>query len=62
MILVLEAIEEIKEQYFTAVNEEEGWEPSLSLVNVTDGTARSIDHLFAASLCQVSSGPPFLVP
>ena len=62
MIFVLEAIEEIKEQYFTAVNEKEGREPSLGLVSVTDGTARSIGHLFAANLCQGSPGPPFSAP
>ena len=62
MICVLEAIEEIKEQYFTAVNEEEGREPSLGLVSVTDGTARSIGQLFAASLCQGGPGPSFLAP
>ena len=42
MICVLETIEEAKEQYFTAVNEEESREPSLGLVSVTDGTARSL--------------------
>ena len=42
MMCVLEAIEEIKEQYFTAVREKEGREPSLDLVSVIDGTARSI--------------------
>ena len=62
MIFVLEAIEEIKEQYFTAVNEEEGREPLLGLISVRDGTARSIGHFFAASLRQGSPGPPFLAP
>ena len=49
MICVLEAVEEIKEQY-NAVNEEEGREPSLGLVTVTDGTARSIGQLFVCCL------------
>ena len=62
MIFVLEAIEEIKERYFIVVNEEEGREPSLSLVSVTDGTERSIGQLFAASLCQGGPGPWFLAP
>ena len=62
MIFVLEAIEEIKKQYSTAVNEEEGQESSLGLVSVADGTAWSIGHLFGASLCQISPGPPFLAP
>ena len=41
MICVLEAIEQMKEQQFTAVNKEEGWEPSLGSVKRTDGTAQS---------------------
>ena len=45
MIFVLEAVDEIKEQYFTVVNKEEGREPSPSLVSVTDGTARNIGCL-----------------
>ena len=39
MICVLGVIEEIKKQYFTAVNEEEDRGPSQGLVSVTDGTA-----------------------
>ena len=60
MICVLEAIQEIKEQYFTAVNKEEGQEPSLGLFSVTDGTAQSTSQLFAASICQGGPGPSFL--
>ena len=62
MLCVLEAIEEIKEQYFTAVNEKEGREPSLGLVSVIDGTARSIGQLFAASLCQGGPSLSFVAP
>ena len=32
------------------------------LVSVTDGTARSIGHMFAASLCQGGPSPSFLAP
>ena len=60
MIFVLEAVDEIKEQYFTVVNKEEGRELSPSLVSVTDGTARNIGQLFAASLCQGGTSPSFL--
>ena len=62
MMCVLEANEEIKEQYFTAVNEKEGREPSLGLDSVIDGTARSIGQLFAASLCQGGPGLSFVAP
>ena len=62
MICNLEAIVEIKEHYFTAVNEEEDREPSLGLVSVTDGTAPSIDQLFATSICQGGPGSTFLAP
>ena len=62
MIFVLEVIEEIKERYFIVANEEEGREPSLDLVSVTNGTVRSIGQLFAASLCQGGPVPSFLGP
>ena len=62
MICNLEAIVEIKEHYFTAVNEEEDREPSLKLVSVTDGTAPSTDQLFAASICPGGPGSTFLAP
>ena len=63
MIYNLEVIEEVKEEYLTAVKyplvNEEGREPSLSLVSVTDGTARNTGQFFAASLCQGGPGPSF---
>ena len=61
-ICVLKAIAEIKEQYFTAFNKEEGWEPSLGLFSVTDATARSIGQLLACSLCQGGPGQSFSAP
>ena len=51
MICILETIDEIKEQCFTAVKEEEGRQPSLGLVSVTDGIPQSISQLFAANMC-----------
>ena len=62
MICDLEAIEEIKEQCFTGVNEEEDRERSLGLISVTDGTVPSIGQLFAASICQGGPGSSFLAP
>ena len=59
MTCVLKAIGQLKEQQLTAVNEEEGREPSLGSVNRTDGTARSTGQLLGASLCHGDPGPSF---
>ena len=44
-----EALQEIKHQYFTR-NDEAGFEPSFGIASVTDGTAFSVGHLFAATV------------
>ena len=46
----LDALSEIKLQYFTG-NEVDGLEPKCGTVNVVDGTAYGIGHLFAATIC-----------
>ena len=62
MICILDAIEKIKEQHFTAVKKEECREPPLGLVSVTDGTVRSISQLFEVGLCQGGPVLSFLAP
>ena len=49
-----EALQEIKHQYFTG-NDETGFEPSFGITSVTDGTAFSVGHLFAATV--LNGGP-----
>ena len=44
-----EVLQEIKHQYFTG-NDETGFEPPFGITSVTDGTAFSIGHLFAATV------------
>ena len=57
----LDALSEIKPQYFT-VNEVDGLEPKCGTVNVADGTANGIGHLFAATICHGGPGPGFIAP
>ena len=44
-----EALQEIKHQYFTR-NDETGFEPCFGVASVTDWTAFSVGHLFAATV------------
>ena len=48
--------------FFNIGNDTLGYEPSFGLASVTDGTARSIGHIFAASLCHGGPGPGFICP
>ena len=57
----LDALSEIKLQYFTG-NEVDGLEPKCGTVNVADGTANGIGHLFAATICHGGPGPGFIAP
>ena len=57
----LDALSEIKLQYFTG-NEEDGLEPTCGTVNVGDGTANGIAHLFEATICHGGPGPGFMAP
>ena len=50
-----EALQEIKHQYFTG-NDETGFEPSFT-TSVTDGTAFSVGHLFAAAVYNGDPAP-----
>ena len=49
-----EALQEIKHQYFTG-NDETRFEPSFGITSVTDGTAFSVGHLFAATAPNIFS-------
>ena len=51
-----EALQEIKHQYFTG-NDETGIEPSFGITSVTDGTAFSVGHLFAAAVYNGGPAP-----
>ena len=51
-----EALQEIKHQYFTG-NDETGFEPSFGITSVTDGTAFSVWHLFAATVYNGGPAP-----
>ena len=57
----LYALSEIKLQYFTG-NEVDGLEPKCGTVNVADGTANGISHLFAATIYHGGPGPGFIAP
>ena len=57
----LDPLLEIKLQYFTG-NEVDGLEPKCGTVNVADGTAYGIGHLFAATICHGGPGPGFIAP
>ena len=52
----IEALKEIKHQFFSG-NDNTGYEPAFGTVSVTDGTAFSIGHLFAASVCNGGPAP-----
>lgn len=49
---------EIKSHYF--LGPDDAMEPVCSTYYVTDGTMRSVGHLFAASLCSKGPAPNFL--
>ena len=51
-----EALQEIKHQYFTG-NDGTGFEPSFGITSVTDGTAFSVGHLFAATVYNGGPAP-----
>ena len=57
----LDALSEIKLQYFTG-NEGDGLELKSGTVNVADGTTNGIGHLFAATICYGGPGPGFIAP
>ena len=57
----LDELSEIKLQCFTG-NEVDGLEPKCGTVNVADGTANGIGHLFAATICHGGPGPGFIAP
>ena len=50
MIFIIEALNKIKHQFFFG-NDNTGYEPVFGTVSVADGTAFSVEHLFAASVC-----------
>ena len=57
----LDALSEIKLQYFTG-NEVDRLEPKCGTVNVADGIADGIGHLFVATICHGGPGPGFIAP
>ena len=60
-IFSLEALQEVKDLYFTG-DEQSGYEPSIGIVNIADGKAFSVGHLYAASMCNGGPGPSILAP
>ena len=56
-----DSLSEIKLQYITG-NEVDGLEPKCGEVNVADGTANGIGHLFRATICHGGLGPGFVSP
>lgn len=61
MFYLLEALKEIKDTYFSGCDED-GYEPSCGLQNISDGTMLTIGHIFAASIANGGQGPSFLSP
>ena len=57
----LDTLSEIKLQYFTD-EEVDGLEPKCGTVNVAEGTANGIGHLFAATICHSGPSPGFTAP
>ena len=57
----LDALSEIKLQYFTD-NVADGLEPKCGTVNVADRTANGIGHLFTATICHGGHGPDSTAP
>ena len=57
LIFIIEALKEIKHQFFSG-NDNTGYKP----VSVADGTAFSVRHLFAASVCNGAPTPNILSP
>ena len=57
----LDASSEIKLQHFTG-NEVDGLELKCGTVNVADGIADGIGHLFATTICHGGPGPGFIAP
>ena len=54
----LDALADIKTHYFVG-NDIDGYEPCCGTVSIANGTARSIGHLIAASICNGGPGPGF---
>ncbi|XP_078490016.1 ubiquitin-protein ligase E3C-like [Ciona intestinalis] len=57
-----ESMMEVKQQFFAENEDGSGYEPVCGTVSVADGTARTIGHLIAASLCHGGPGPGIFVP
>ena len=56
LIFVIEALKEIKHQFFSR-NDSTGYEPVFGTVSVADVTAFNVGHLFAASACNGGPSP-----
>ena len=51
----------IKHKYFVG-DDDSGFEPLSGILSITDGTMKSIGHLFAASIVNGGPAPAFLAP
>ena len=58
IVFILEAIRDIKTQYFSG-DDVLGYEPVCGTLSVADGTVKEIGHLMAASICNGGPAPDF---
>lgn len=58
----LDALKDIKDQFFYQDGDGCGFEPSCGLVSIADGTYFCIGQLLAASVCNGGPPPAFLAP